>query len=50
VPQVCLRETKVALVDTRTHELRRLLVELLPSAEAVEGIRALDGRCALNEG
>lgn len=49
-PQVCLRETKVALVDTRTHELRRLLVEPLPCAETVEGIRALDGRCALNEG
>ena len=49
VPQVCLRETKVALVDTRTHELRRLLVEPLPSAEAVEGIRALDGRRALDE-
>lgn len=48
--QRSLREAKVALVDTRTHELRRLLVEPLPGAEAVEGIRALDSRCALNEG
>lgn len=48
-PQVCLREAEVALVDARSHELRRLLVEALPGAEAVDGVGARDSRRALDE-